>query len=219
MQVMELIHIDISTFSGVLLMLVVWAVVYVETGLLVGFLLPGDSLLFTAGLLAARPDGVSVWVLVTGIVIAAIAGDQTGYWLGKRLGRPYLAKKGERIQAGMRRAEAFYDKYGWFSVIAARFIPWARTFVPFAAGAAHMSRAMFSLANAVGALCWGAGVTLVGYFAYQITWLRTLAFIVAGTVVVGTFVVAGAQLVRTWVKRRTRRPQVAAQPAVPDETL
>lgn len=178
----------LEQLSASLLYLVVWGIVFAETGLLLGFLLPGDSLLFAAGLLAARPGGANVMVLAAGVFIAAVAGDQTGYTLGARFGRPYTDARGPRIREGVERAQRFYRTYGWVSVVAARFIPWVRTFTPFAAGVAAMPRASFLGANVVGALCWGVGLVALGYFAYQVPWLRDAAFAVAAVVVVGSII-------------------------------
>lgn len=181
---------------------VVWGMVYAETGLLLGFLLPGDSLLFAAGLLSARPgSSVSPWLLAAGVVVAAVAGDQTGYTLGARLGRPYLVGRSARIRAGVDRAEAFYHRFGWVSLVAARFIPWARTFTPFVAGVAQMARGAFLAANVVGAVIWGAGLVALGYFAYQVPWLRTVSFVVAAAFIVGSFVVG----LVTFARERLRK--------------
>lgn len=186
--------------SAVALCLVVWAVVFAETGLLLGFLLPGDSLLFAAGLLCGTPTGPSPWVMGLGVVVAAIAGDQVGYTLGRTYGRPYAARRGPRMASAVARAEQFYSRYGWFSLVAARFIPWVRTFTPFVAGVAEMPRGAFTSANAVGAVVWGGGLVALGYFAYQVPWLRNVSFVVAGVFIVGSLV--GGAIV-WW---RSRRP-------------
>jgi len=182
----------LQQFSVLALYLVVWGIVYAETGLLVGFLLPGDTLLFAAGLLCGRPEGANVAVMAVGVFIAAVAGDQTGYTLGSRLGRPYVEKKGPRVRQGVVRAEEFYARYGWFAIVAARWIPWVRTFTPFVAGVAKMPRGVFLSANVVGALVWGPGLVVLGYFAYQVDWLKDAALAVAVTTVaislVGGFV-------------------------------
>lgn len=178
----------------------VWGIVFAETGLLLGFLLPGDSLLFAAGLLCARPDsGVSPVVMAAGATVAAVLGDQTGYSLGIRMGRPYLARRSQRIRSGVARAEVFYQRYGPFSVVAARFIPWVRTFIPFAAGVAVMNRGRFVVANIVGGFCWAAGLVALGYFAYQFPVLRTVSAVVAAVVIVGSLLVG---LVTIWRERR-----------------
>lgn len=188
--------------SAVALYFVVWSVVYAETGLLVGFLLPGDSLLFAVGLLCARPGGADVVVMAVGVFVAAVAGDQTGYTLGARFGRPYTDRRGPRVREGVAKAEQFYERFGAVSVVAARFIPWVRTFTPFAAGVAAMPRGRFLAANVVGAILWGVGLIALGYFAYQVPWLRNVALVVALGFVVGSFVVG---VVGALVQRRRRR--------------
>ncbi|MDQ1247643.1 MAG: rane-associated protein [Actinomycetota bacterium] len=178
----------LEQFPAWLFYVVVWGIVYAETGLLLGFLLPGDSLLFAAGLLAARPGGANAAVVAAGVFVAAVAGDQTGYSLGIRFGRPYTDRRGPRIREGVARAEEFYRTYGWLSLVAARFIPWVRTFTPFVAGVARMHRGRFLAANVVGALCWGVGLVALGYWAYQVPWLRDAALVIAVTVVMASVV-------------------------------
>jgi membrane-associated protein len=192
----------LAGLSVLALYLAVWAIVYAETGLLLGFLLPGDSLLFAVGMLCARPGGPNVVIMATGVFIAAVAGDQTGYTLGARLGRPYVERRGPRVIRGVERAEEFYARYGAVSVVAARFIPWVRTFTPFVAGVARMYRPLFLAANVVGAVLWCVGLIGLGYFAYQVPWLRDAAFAVAAVFVVGSFVAGGV----TWLIQRRRQP-------------
>ena len=102
-----------------------------ESGVLVGFLLPGDSILFTAGLLAAEPvSTLSLPVLALGAFVCAAAGNGVGYWTGHRFGRPWLLHRAGRAAGHVERAERFYVRYGWLAVVVARFVPWARTFTP-----------------------------------------------------------------------------------------
>lgn len=116
------------------------AIVFIETGLLFGFFLPGDSILFSAGLVAAAHGNINIALLVTIIVLAAFFGDQIGFVIGRVVGRPYLDKRDSpRIQAMIINAERFYEKTGWWAVIAARFFPWIRTFVPPIAGISKMN--------------------------------------------------------------------------------
>jgi membrane-associated protein len=132
------------------------AIVFLETGVLLAFFLPGDSILFAAGLVAATRDDTNILFLITVIFIAAFMGDQVGYVLGRKYGRSYLERRSsKRIDAMVVRAEAFYDKYGWSAVILARFYPWIRTFMPPIAGIAKMNYYKFLAANALGALLWG----------------------------------------------------------------
>ena len=185
---------------------VLFSFVFVETGILVGFFLPGDSVLFTAGLLSAEPGtALSLPVLVVGVTVAAIAGDSVGYVTGQRLGRPWLdgwaGRRGEAMQARLREAEAFYERWGQWAVVIARFIPWVRTFTPILAGVARMPYRRFLVANVAGALCWGAGLVTLGHLAHSIPWVKVLAYVVAGTAIVGSFVAA----VVGWFRARRAR--------------
>ncbi len=146
-----------------------FAIVFAESGLFFGFFLPGDSLLFTAGLLASA-DILNIWMLVLLIPIAAILGDQIGYWFGSWIG-PRIFKKEDSFlfnKAHVARAEKFYEKHGPKAIVLARFVPIVRTFVPILAGVAHMNYRTFVTYNIVGGLLWGVGVTLLGYFLGQI---------------------------------------------------
>lgn len=189
----------LGQFSVVVLYLVVWGIVFAETGLLLGFLLPGDTLLFAAGLIVGQTPGANVWLMAAGVWLAAVVGDQVGYTIGVRLGRPYVARRGPKVQTGVARAEEFYARYGWFAVVAARWIPWVRTFIPFVAGVARMPRPKFLAANVVGGFIWGPGLIFLGYWAAQVSWLQDAAILVA-VIVVTLSMAAGA-----WVWWRERR--------------
>ncbi|MCI2240484.1 DedA family protein [Paenibacillus sp. TRM 82003] len=181
----------------------VFGIVFAETGTLVGFWLPGSTVLFTAGLLAAR-DGspLSLTVLVVGVTLAAILGDTVGYWSGRRLGRPWLLRRAGKAAKHLPRAEDFYARYGWFAVVGCRYIPWLRAFTPIIAGTAVMPYAAFASANVVGALTWGALLVLAGYAADSLPWIRTLAYVIAGTAIVFSIVAPIAGAVR---RRRAAR--------------
>jgi len=162
------------------LYLLIGAIIFVETGILLGFFLPGDSILFSAGLVAAAHGEVNIVILVTVIFVAAFFGDQVGFVLGRTVGRPYLEKhKGPRIQKMIERSERFYERTGWWAVVAARFFPWIRTFVPPIAGASMMNYYKFLSANALGALLWGVGITLAGYYAATLPWVKTSSYGIA----------------------------------------
>ena len=162
------------------LYLVVGAIVFVETGILLGFFLPGDSILFSAGLVAAAHGEVNIVILVTVIFIAAFFGDQVGFVLGRLVGRPYLERHNSpRIQSMIARSERFYEQTGWWAVVAARFFPWIRTFVPPIAGISKMNYYKFLSANALGALLWGVGITLAGYYAATLPWVKTSSYAIA----------------------------------------
>jgi membrane-associated protein len=185
---------DLAGLTAALVYLVVFGFVFVESGLLIGFLLPGDSLLFAAGLVSATDgSGVSLTVLIIGVLVAAVAGDSVGYAFGARLGRPWLERRaaGGRLDARhLRRAEAFYERFGWFAVVAARWIPWVRTFVPILAGAARMPYRRFLPANILGAVIWGIGLLVIGHLAATEPTLRHTSYVVAGAFVATSLVLA-----------------------------
>jgi membrane-associated protein len=169
-----------ASISPILVYVIIGAIVFVETGILLGFFLPGDSVLFSAGLVAAAHGEVNILILITVIFIAAFIGDQVGFVLGRKIGRPYLEKhKGPKIQKMIEKSERFYEQTGWWAVVAARFFPWIRTFVPPIAGASHMNYYKFLSANALGALLWGVGITLAGYYAAAIPWVKTSSYAIA----------------------------------------
>jgi membrane-associated protein len=171
---------QLSSLAPFLLYLVIGGIVFIETGLLFGFFLPGDSLLFSAGLVAAAHGNVNIVILVLVIVAAAFFGDQVGFVIGRVIGRPYLDKReSPRIKKMIINAEAFYEKTGWWAVVAARFFPWIRTFVPPIAGASHMNYYKFLSANILGAILWGAGITLAGYYAASIPGVKTFSYAIA----------------------------------------
>ena len=169
-----------ASIAPFVLYLLIGAIVFVETGILFGFFLPGDSILFSAGLVAASHGEVNIVILVTVIFIAAFFGDQIGFVLGRLVGRPYLEKHNSpRMQKMIARSERFYEQTGWWAVVAARFFPWIRTFVPPIAGASMMNYYKFLSANALGALLWGVGITLAGYYAATLPWVKTSSYAIA----------------------------------------
>ncbi len=143
----------------------VFGIVFAESGLFFGFFLPGDSLLVTAGILAA--SGVfHIGILLVLVVVAAILGDSVGYMFGKFVGRKLFTKESSLLwkPSHLAKAESFYVCHGKKAIVLARFIPVVRTFVPIVAGAAHMQYDIFIRYNVLGGLLWGAGVTSFGYF-------------------------------------------------------
>ena len=180
---------QLSPVAPFLFYVVIAGIIFVETGLLIGFFLPGDSLLFSAGLVAAARDDINIVFLVIAIFLAAFIGDQVGYVIGRKVGRPYLEKhKSKRMAKMLTKSELFYEKYGWWSVVIARYIPWVRTFVPPIAGAVKMNYYKFLSANALGALLWGAGITLAGYYAGSIPWVKAISYFLAAFFIIGSII-------------------------------
>ncbi|BCJ47633.1 hypothetical protein GCM10010168_19910 [Actinoplanes ianthinogenes] len=200
----------ISTF-GVIGIL---AMVFAESGLLIGFFLPGDSLLFTAGLLIAAGTylNLPLPVMCLLVSIAAVAGDQFGYLFGRRFGPALFRRPDSRLfkQQNLVRAQVFFAEYGARSIVLARFVPIVRTFTPIVAGASHMRYRTFLLYNLIGGTVWGCGVTTLGYFLGQIAFVKSnIEFILVGIVVLSVIPI-GVEWLR---KRRTRsRPAPTHEP-------
>ncbi|RJO77224.1 DedA family protein [Nocardia panacis] len=141
-------------------------IVFIETGLLFP-LLPGDSLLFTGGLLSAQtPHPVSIWVLLPAVIVTAFLGDQSGYWIGRAIGPAIFRKEDTRFfkKHYIVETHAFFEKHGPKTIILARFVPIVRTFMPVLAGVSKMDYRKFVAFDIVGAILWGGGVTVLGYF-------------------------------------------------------
>jgi len=186
------------SLGPVLFYLVVWGLVFAGTGLLIGAFVPfitGDSLVFAAGLVAASFAGVNIWVMAIGVGVSAWLGDQVAFALGRHFGRPYLARRnGKWIQLGITKSDAFYAKWGWWAVVIGRFMPWARVFVPVIAGISRMNYYKFFSANAVGAIGWGVGLTVTGYFAASIPAVKNASYLIALFFVTAS-IIAG---IRNW---------------------
>lgn len=150
---------------GALGYIIMFAIVFAESGLFFGFFLPGDSLLFTAGLLASQ--GVfNIWILVPILIVGAILGDNAGYWTGKKFGR-WLMKQPDSFffkKHHLIKAQRFYEKHGGKTLILARFMPAIRTFAPIAAGIANMDYNKFFFNNVLGGVLWATSMTVGGYF-------------------------------------------------------
>lgn len=143
----------------------IWAVIFAESGLLIGFFLPGDSLLFTAGFLASQ-GFLNIGLLVVGAFVCAVLGDNVGYATGHKFGRRLFRKEDSRFfhKKHLIKAQSFYDKHGKKTIVLARFMPIVRTFAPIVAGVGAMNYRIFFAYNLVGGFLWTFGVTLLGYF-------------------------------------------------------
>lgn len=148
-----------------------FAIVFAESGLFFGFFLPGDSLLFTAGSVAARfPELLNVWILMALLIVAAVTGDSVGYWSGEKFGRKLFTNEQSfwRNPKRLDAAAVFYEKHGGKAIVLARFIPAVRTFVPIAAGMARMSYRKFLMWNILGGIGWVVSMTLGGYYLTEV---------------------------------------------------
>ena len=193
-------------------------IVFIETGLLFP-LLPGESLLFTGGLLAAHPEPpVTIWVLAPSVALVAILGDQTGYFIGRRIGPALFKKEDSRFfkKHYVTESHAFFEKYGPWAIILARFMPFIRTFTPVVAGVSYMRYPVFLGFDIVGGILWGGGATLAGYFLGNVEFVhRHLESIILGIL----FVSMIPAFIAAWKGYRNRRRAPEDEPdtaALPD---
>jgi len=188
----------LSNIGPVLFYIVVWGLIFAGTAVLAGVFVPfitGDSLLFAAGLIAASSRGINIVVLAFGVGIAAFFGDQIGFVIGRQVGSGYLDKrKGPRLRNAIARTEKFYEKYGWWAVVVARFMPLARAIVPAVAGIGRMNYYRFLSANFVGSAVWGVGMTFVGYFAASNPAVKSVAYVIGFGFITASIIVG----IRTW---------------------
>lgn len=193
----------LQTF-GQLFFAVACLMIFAETGLLAGFFLPGDSLLFALGLFIATGQiDVPLWLAVTLLAISAFAGDQTGYWIGRKLGPAVFNKpksklfKPENVEA----AHSFFERYGSRAVILAHFVPIMRTFIPVSAGIAKLDWRRYTLFNLIGIAGWAIGVTLLGAALGTNEWVsHNLELVLVGFVVI-SFIPIALEVLRNWKKR------------------
>lgn len=199
----------IASMIGAGGMVVLVAIIFAETGLLVGFFLPGDSLLITAGVLANPLNAnhipsLDVWTLNLVLIVAAIVGDQLGFYLGHRVGDEIWKKPDGRLykRKHLQAAHDFYVKYGAPSVVAARYVPIMRTFVPFVAGVARMPYSGFVKWNILGGILWITSLLWVGYFLGQTELANRLDKIIVLVIFVSILPLIIGGLRKIWLSRR-----------------
>jgi membrane-associated protein len=188
-----------------------FAIVFAETGLFVGFFLPGDSLLMTAGLVASRGH-LSIEVLLPLLMVAAVSGDATGYAIGRQAGMRLFTRKDARFfrRDRLLRAKAFYDRHGGKTIFLARFLAFARTFAPPVAGAVGMPYARFTLFNVAGGIAWVASMTLLGYWLGEAVERLPVNPEIAFIAVIGAIIVVSVAPAawHVWRERRAKRETV-----------
>ena len=201
----------IETFAlpGILL------IVFAESGLFA--FLPGDSLLFTAGLFVAQGEYISqpLWLVCTLIVLAAVIGDQVGYMIGKFLGPKLFNRPNSKLfkKENLDKAHEFMEKYGPKAIVLARFVPIVRTFAPIVAGAGRMKYRTFLTYNVIGGVAWGTGVTLAGYWLGQIEFIRTNV----EPILVLIVVVSVVPIAIEYLRERKKKQAAATAPAAPQQ--
>lgn len=173
-ELLDPMHLLTETWLKNAVLPAILVIVFIETGLLFP-ILPGDSLLFTGGLLSAQPNPpVSIWVLVPAVVLVAFAGDQCAYWIGRAIGPALFQKEDTRFfkKHYVTQTHEFFEKHGPKTIVLARFVPIVRTFMPVLAGVSKMDYRKYVAFDIVGALLWGGGVTVLGYFLGNVAFIR-----------------------------------------------
>ena len=199
-----LLHLDVHLLSwvaeyGVWIYAILFAIIFSETGFVVTPFLPGDSLLFVAGAIAAAGE-MNVYVLVVLLTVAAILGNTVNYAIGRWLGKTFFREKGARWlnRKHLDKAHEFYERHGGKAVVISRFLPIVRTYVPFVAGMAQMTPREYTLYNVAGGVLWVGSLTFAGYFFGNIPWVKgNLTAIIIGIIVVSLL-----PLVYAFVKSR-----------------
>ena len=192
-----------ATF-GQLFFAIACLMIFAETGLLAGFFLPGDSLLFALGLfIASGQIDVPLWLAVILLAVAAFAGDQTGYWIGRKPGPAVFNKPKSKLfhPKNVEAAHNFFERYGSRAVILAHFVPIMRTFIPVSAGIAKLEWPKFTRYNVIGIAGWAVGVTLLGAALGSNTWVRANLELVLVAFVVISFIPIALEVLRNWRKR------------------
>jgi membrane-associated protein len=204
------LHLDVHLVTlveehGVWVYAILFAIIFSETGFVVTPFLPGDSLLFVAGAVAAS-GAMNVNLLVVLLIVAAISGNMVNYAVGRWLGKRFFTDRGNRFlnPAHLEKAHAFYEKHGGKAVVISRFLPIVRTYIPFVAGLGAMEPGRFTLFNVVGGVAWVASLAYAGYFFGNIPWIKgNLTLIIIGIIVVSLLPLVWAYV----------RSKLAARPA------
>ncbi|SEH75964.1 MULTISPECIES: VTT domain-containing protein [unclassified Leifsonia] len=207
--------------AGPWALLVVCGIVFAETGLLIGFLFPGDTLLIISGLLTHTSTvfGVDIWWVALAIAFAAFLGGEVGYLIGHKAGPRVFERKetGLFSMENVRRTNHFFERFGALAVIIARFVPIVRTFAPVAAGVGHMNYRKYSLYNALGALLWGAGMTYFGFLIGYIPPVATFVSSYIDVILIGAVVVTLVPTLYHYIQSTRKAKRNAAAEAAAAE--
>lgn len=200
---------DIIAQYGAWTIAILFAIIFIETGVVVMPFLPGDSLLFAAGTFAAR-GSLNVWALLVFLSLAAILGDTVNYWIGHRVGaNAYTGEVKWVKQEHMQRTHAFFDKYGGKAIFLARFVPIVRTFAPFVAGISQMNYGFFLRWNVIGGITWVVTFTLLGYFFGNIPFVQEHFELVIIAIVVISVIPAVVEVLKS--RREFRKPKLETE--------
>ncbi|HXH74757.1 MAG TPA: DedA family protein [Bacteriovoracaceae bacterium] len=204
-----ILHLDLHlaswiSFFGPWFYVIMFLIIFCETGLVVTPFLPGDSLLFALGALSAISDGLDVWILLISLTIAGILGDTVNYHIGKYLGVKVFEKENRFFKKKyLVQTQAFYDHWGAFTIVAARFAPIARTFAPFVAGIGNMEYKRFLSYNVLGAIAWVFSFILAGHFFGNLPVVKRNFHIV----IFGVIFVSILPMLIPWIKSRLKPRQ------------
>jgi membrane-associated protein len=199
---------------GPWLYVILFLIIFCETGLVVTPFLPGDSLLFAVGALAARPDGLNVWILLPTLMMAAILGDSVNYWIGKMFGHQLPQRFPRLIKPQhLKKTHDFYERYGGKTIIIARFVPIVRTFAPFVAGIGEMTYSRFMMFNVTGGILWIGLLLPAGYFFGNLPYVQKNFSLVVLAIIILSILPAVIEFWRE--RRRAKRP--VGQPAATGE--
>ncbi|MEJ4112544.1 DedA family protein [Corynebacterium kroppenstedtii] len=212
---------DVNMLIGTFGFIGVLVIIFMETGMLIGFIFPGDTLLFTAGILAAQPHPFApLWQLLLGVPIAAIVGDQVGFYFGRKVGPRILESKVMRWMGphALDRTNHFFDRFGAPTVMFARFIGVVRTLTPVVAGISGMRHRTFTLWSIIGSTVWGAGVIAIGYWLGGIPLIEKYVhwFIILGILSV-VIPIAFKATHLAWQKRHDSRSSNTHRDAAPED--
>jgi membrane-associated protein len=182
-------------------------IIFAECGLLIGFFLPGDSLLFVLGLfVATRAVAVPLWLACVLVAICAFVGNVTGYWIGRTVGPALFNKPDSKLfkQEYVDRTHEFFDKYGPRAIILGRFVPIVRTFITAVAGVGRMDQRRFFTYSAIGAVAWAAGITVLGYFLGNISFIKNNIDAISVLIVVVSVIPIGIEYVKARREKREK---------------
>ncbi len=204
-------------------LLVVCAIIFAETALLIGFILPGDTLLVITGVFVftgtmtteARGLHIPLWIAALSISAAAFLGGEVGYWLGHKAGPAIFERKESGIFSieNVKRTNAFFDRFGPAAIILARFVPVVRTVTPILAGVGHMNYRKYSLYNAAGAIAWGSGITALGFILGFIPWLKNFVISYIDLILIAVVVISLGSILVHYLVNRAKAKKTAQTPA------
>ena len=197
----------ITTLGPIWVYVPLWIIIFAETGLVVTPFLPGDSLIFTAGIFAAEGGGLNLAVLLILLILAAVLGNTSNYWIGRKIGKAIIDSGRVKSLTPQRieETQAFFDKYGLLAIVVTRFFPIIRTFAPFLAGVGNMHFARFTLFNAVGGALWVSIFALLGYFFGGIPFVQDNFELVIVAIVVISFLPVIIGAIRARLTRKANK--------------